>query len=138
MLDPIAWFAENNGWPPWGIACSPFEPDGERCGPQLSGLKGSNLWGLYDILGNAAEWVADQRDPGQAVPAERVDPLVWRDGRYARRVRGGGWSSAPSETRLAARDYVGVTQRLPAVGFRMARTLDDTDRRDRERMEIRE
>lgn len=71
-LDAYAWYAGNSG--------------GRY---QQVGQKKPNPWGLYDILGNVAEWTLDGYDPagynpeaGAYVPAEKEYPGVLRGGSY--------------------------------------------------------
>lgn len=80
-----------------------------------------NGFGLHDMLGNVAEWVEDcwNNDHRGASP-----------GQYARLggdcnvrvLRGAGWNSYPSFVRAAARDGDVASDRVNAVGFRVART----------------
>lgn len=71
------------------------------------GLKKPNAFGLYDMHGNAAEWVLDQHDPdGYAEGTNSVakDPLAIPKTLYPRVVRGGGWNQDPESLRSAARE----------------------------------
>ena len=79
--------------------------------------------GLYDIGGNAAEWVNDlytvYSAGAEALPTDPVGPA---SGQY-HVIRGSGWRNASiSELRLAYRDF-GDQGRLD-VGFRLARDAD--------------
>ena len=72
------------------------------------GRLAANAFGLHDMHGNVAEWVADGFDPDAwAARAARgevvVDPVVWPDGEWGRVVRGGSWYDDPEQTRSAAR-----------------------------------
>ncbi|MCK6371688.1 MAG: PEGA domain-containing protein, partial [Gammaproteobacteria bacterium] len=76
--------------------------------------------GLFDIGGNAAEWMHDFYTvyPGVSAPVA-VDPMGPANGQY-HVIRGSSWRSASiSELRLAYRDF-GDAGRLD-VGFRIAR-----------------
>jgi len=85
----------------------------------------ANPWGLYEVAGNAWEWVADCWHDGYA--GAPFDGRGWgeaNDGDCARRVvRGGGWYNAPRILRsaLRSRDFPDVADF--DVGFRLARTL---------------
>jgi len=78
--------------------------------------------GLYDLGGNAAEWVNDYYGVAAAGAPEAVDPVGPPDGQY-HVIRGSSWRHGGiSELRLAYRDF-GDVGRLD-VGFRVARYAD--------------
>ena len=80
------------------------------------GGKRPNAWGLYDMLGNVWEWVADRYEDGAALQLETSGPS---DG--ARRVlRGGGWSDGAEYCRAACRFNSDPTYRVDNFGFRIA------------------
>ncbi|MFO1184353.1 MAG: SUMF1/EgtB/PvdO family nonheme iron enzyme [Bauldia sp.] len=89
----------------------------------------ANPFGLHDMIGNAAEWVADcYRDTYAGAPADG-QPVTRGDCRY-RVLRGGSWylggqtlSAASRILRSASRDYLAAGTRDSAVGFRVARAL---------------
>lgn len=70
---------------------------------QKVGQKKPNAWGLYDMLGNVAEWTLDQYNPDYFKVAEDKDPLIKPTKRYPRSVRGGSYLDAPASMRSAAR-----------------------------------
>jgi formylglycine-generating enzyme len=81
-----------------------------------------NPWGLYDILGNVAEWVEDcyvanydnaPRD-GSAITTENCSSRV---------VRGGSWNVSPRFLRAAVRFDIARDNRYFNLGFRVARTI---------------
>ncbi|MDE7088606.1 MAG: formylglycine-generating enzyme family protein, partial [Prevotella sp.] len=74
-------------------------------------------YGLYDMHGNAYEWVNDfYKD---AVPAEEmVDPTGPETGNQ-KMVRGGGWSNSGRELRTAVRWGYRPTTRMEHIGFRV-------------------
>jgi formylglycine-generating enzyme required for sulfatase activity len=98
--------------------------DGKQIAP--AGNSGPNPFGLYDILGNVWQWVADcWNDSYVGAPA---DGRPWLSGDCRKRVmRGGSWSNVPVFVRSATRsrgdaggkdfDYSSY------AGFRVARTL---------------
>jgi formylglycine-generating enzyme required for sulfatase activity len=85
-----------------------------------------NDFGLYDMHGNVAEWVADSyhkydeylsvRSNGSAVLLD-----VEREGRAV--VRGGSWCSAAADLRCASRRAHWKTQSTRDIGFRVAREI---------------
>ncbi len=81
-----------------------------------------NPFGLYDILGNVREWVADCHHAGyQGAPA---DGKVWDEPSCEKRiVRGGAWIDGAATTRAAYRHPEEPGFRNYQVGFRIARDL---------------
>jgi formylglycine-generating enzyme required for sulfatase activity len=72
------------------------------------GQKLPNPWGLYDIYGNASEWVLDQSLPeGYKKFAGRAtnwkDAIVWPTKLFPRVLRGGSWDADAVECRSASR-----------------------------------
>lgn len=107
---------------------------------QKIGQKKPNPWGLYDILGNVAEWTLDQYDPNyySTLPDNSKDPLNTPVKKYPRVVRGGNYSDPAESMRSAARSWSAASwnKRDPqvpkskwwltdaaAVGFRIVRPL---------------
>jgi formylglycine-generating enzyme required for sulfatase activity/uncharacterized caspase-like protein len=80
-----------------------------------------NNFGLYDMIGNAAEWVQDCWNPShQGAPA---DARARNSGDCTRRVvRGGSWASKAASIRSAARAVQPHAYRAADLGFRIART----------------
>ena len=72
---------------------------------QKVGQKKPNAWGLYDILGNVAEWTLDQYDEAYYNKVEdgAHNPLNPPASRYPKVVRGGGYTDKPEALRSANR-----------------------------------
>ncbi len=71
---------------------------------QKVGQKKPNPWGLYDILGNVAEWTLDQYDPNFYAHSPGVNPWNKATKPYPHVVRGGSWDDDEAEKlRVAAR-----------------------------------
>ncbi len=71
------------------------------------GQKKPNAWGLYDMLGNVAEWTLDQYDPAFYGNLENnsKDPLNVPVKKYPRVVRGGGYNDEVVSMRSGARSW---------------------------------
>ena len=88
--------------------------------------KMSNLWGLYDMLGNVEEWCCDAFDENYHTTQSSVDPLVtpsnvYEFPRYA--TRGGSFdaSGVRFSRRMARSPYP-----FDTVGFRLVRGGGDS------------
>lgn len=60
---------------------------------QKVGTKKPNAWGLYDMLGNLAEWTIDQYDSTYLTKLSdgQSDPITTPTSRYPRSIRGGSY-----------------------------------------------
>lgn len=104
------------------------------------GQKRPNAWGLYDMLGNVAEWVLDQYEAGYytTLADQTADPVRKPDARHPRTVKGGAYNSGANDLRAANRQVSDpVWNRrdpqipksrwwnadAPFVGFRIVRPL---------------
>jgi len=80
----------------------------------------ANAWGLYDMIGNVEQWVADcYRESYVDAPA---DGSAVDDAQCAQRVRrGGSWGLAPLFLRVDYRGSGAPRLHSDAIGFRLAR-----------------
>lgn len=97
--------------PPAGRAAHNGGQDMPAARPVHSGEP--NAFGLYNVVGNASEWVADDADPADA----GAPRYVWR---------GGSFNQGPALVRLAARqsfetDLAGDLGTSTNIGFRLCR-----------------
>jgi formylglycine-generating enzyme required for sulfatase activity len=90
-----------------------------------------NAFGLYDMLGNAWEWVEDcAHDNYKDMPAAtKQTGAAWTNENCTSRImRGGGWSNPPNLLRSAQRfrwSNIKPDFRNNRIGFRVARTLTE-------------
>ena len=117
---------------------SPADPDQAGWHRDNSGLKTHpvarkqpNAWGVYDMLGNAWEWVADvwAQDytgaPADGSPRrDGGSPFQGLDAGEARPLRGGAWGLEREMFRYAGRPPFGLHQSCNNSGFRVARSLE--------------
>jgi formylglycine-generating enzyme required for sulfatase activity len=87
------------------------------------GAHEANAFGIFDMHGNVAEWVADCYAPNYELAP--IDGAAVQSDECVRRVhRGGGYADQAPALRAAARQAAAPTLRSPSVGFRVARMLD--------------
>ena len=82
-----------------------------------------NAFDLYDMLGNAREWLQDCYTASYRGRPADGRPWTWAGGCELRGVRGGSWATRPSETRAAARGAEPQALRQSDLGFRVVRSL---------------
>jgi len=111
LLDQYAWYFVNSSLHGWPV-----------------GTKQPNQYGLFDMYGNAWEWINDRwldyRDQG--VRTDDEDTTLMVSDSTPRIRRGGSWSYDKETTRSAHRGAPGGYRpgdRKDSVGFRVARTV---------------
>ncbi len=81
-----------------------------------------NGYGLYDMVGNVWEWVADHYDQHYYEGSPYRNPTGSEKGRF-RIIRGGGWHSGPGCNRVYYRNALPGNWVDFAVGFRCVKNL---------------
>ena len=105
-IDEITWYRNNSGNQTHAVA-------GKR----------PNSFGLFDVLGNASEWVNDWYDKNYYQHSPSQDPSGPTSGQE-RVVRGGSWVNDPGDARVSGRDRGIPSARSNGDGVRCAREAD--------------
>jgi len=124
ILNDIAWYCHNTGAIEENIS-----PEQLR----EVGLKQPNPWGLYDMLGNATEWV-DYRETGNTLGNTTdgeplLDPMggpFSGDWNETASLRGRGYADLACLVRASRGDGLITSGRNCDTGFRPVRTLPST------------
>ncbi|HHZ83366.1 MAG TPA: hypothetical protein EYN60_05055 [Nitrospirales bacterium] len=85
---------------------------------------GKSPYGIYDMAGNAMEWVSDWYDQNYYDTAPSKNPTGPETGK-AGVVRGGGWGFLPKDVRAANRINPPHETRCTNIGFRCAKHAPD-------------
>lgn len=102
-LEQYAWYLKNSGDEPQPVAS-----------------RQPNAWGLYDMLGNAWEWVADRYGANYYSHSATTDPMGPESG--GKRVRrGGSYHCQPHLVRPGYRAADLPETRYSVLGFRLVR-----------------
>jgi formylglycine-generating enzyme required for sulfatase activity len=114
----------------WGVNVGWTNANCDACGSQWDNNQTSpvgsfkpNAFGLFDMAGNASQWVQDCFHPNYV--GASADGSAWTsngdcDGHV---YRGGSWGSGPGDLRSAARSRNAANGREEYLGFRVGRTL---------------
>ena len=82
---------------------------------------GRSYYGLYDMAGNVAEWVADNYDDKYYAKATYRDPKGPEEGQD-KVIRGGSWRESPNGARIAKRFQAKLWRTDATIGFRCAKS----------------
>lgn len=96
--------------------CGSFK---EEAGPLKVGSFAPNRFGLFDMGGDVAEWVADCWHPNYAGAPTNGAAWECRNG-GDHVLRGGSWMSTPNMVRASDREHYETSVRYPGNGFRIA------------------
>jgi formylglycine-generating enzyme required for sulfatase activity len=112
---------------PWGDAWDPARANTAESGqggvlPVGSFPVGASPYGVLDMAGNAAEWVADYFDFAYYSYAPDHNPLGPSEV-LDHSLRGGSWASPHTQAQTFFRDSSHSVRPNPRVGFRCARAL---------------
>lgn len=113
-------FTAQNLWH-WNIPHARCTDGHSELAPVASYLP--NAFDLFDMLGNAREWLEDCYTASYVGRPTDGQPWVW-GGCPRRGVRGGSFLSRPSEVRSAMRSSELQATRQNDLGFRVVRELD--------------
>ncbi|MGB0740174.1 MAG: formylglycine-generating enzyme family protein [Planctomycetaceae bacterium] len=104
----------------------------------------ANSWGLFDLRGNAADWVLDADDSGRrrlrTLLQAALQPIVWPNQEFSHRICGGsqGWPAAdcqPDSRMVSSARWKELDPSIPTslhwlasdisreIGFRIVRPL---------------
>jgi formylglycine-generating enzyme required for sulfatase activity len=85
--------------------------------------EGASPYGLFDMAGNASEWVMDWYEPYYYLKAPASDPKG-PNGVLLKGVRGGSWLKPAKSLRTTDRDYGFPADRPSGTGFRCAKNAE--------------
>jgi formylglycine-generating enzyme required for sulfatase activity len=88
--------------------------------PVGSFMQSASPYGLFDMAGNAAEWVADWYDPNYYRNASLVNPTGPERGAI-KAMRGGSWLKPAISLRTSDRDWGTMDSHPSGTGFRCAK-----------------
>lgn len=117
---------------PWGDEFVPGRAnvDGDEdafvyLAPPGSFEAGRSPYGLYDMTGNIAEWVADTYDERYYEKSPYRDPEGPADGQH-KVIRGGSWRETQHNARLTKRFQAKMWRTDSTIGIRCAKDSEDS------------
>jgi len=114
---------------PWGDDWDPARANTAEGGPGHllpagSFPEGASPYGVLDLIGNAAEWVADYHDPAYYTYGPDRNPSG-PDRVLDHGLRGGSWASPTIYVQAFFRDSSHSVRPNPRVGFRCGRSMPE-------------
>ena len=83
--------------------------------------KGKSDYGIYDLSGNASEWVQDWHFPEYYLFSPKENPKGPKKGQY-KIIRGGNWRNTAEYVDLTYRNATTPRMRNTGIGFRCAKS----------------
>ena len=83
--------------------------------------KGKSDYGIYDLSGNASEWVQDWHFPEYYLFSPKENPKGPERGQY-KIIRGGNWRNTAEYVDLTYRNATTPRMRNTGIGFRCAKS----------------
>ena len=115
-LDDVGWFQDNSD--------DMHNPDDDGDGLHPVALKAANGYDLYDMSGNAWEWVWDRFGADYYSHSPSHDPEGPAEG-ASRVARSGCWGFSGDDARVTARYATPPRHTGQSMGFRLIRTIPD-------------
>ena len=102
-----------------------YQANTDYVGTNAVGYQKPNDFGLFDVLGNVAEWCHDRpfQYPVQQAPFEDLERVTTVKDSELMIIRGGGFEYVATMIRSAARDRSDPYWQNYQIGFRVARTM---------------
>jgi formylglycine-generating enzyme required for sulfatase activity len=101
----------------------PMDCEDGRLNTSPVGSLQPNAFGVYDIIGNLAEWIEDCYSASREHLPESGAPSPSAGACARRLIKGGSWGSLAHNVRIAERIPYPATHRDDSIGIRVARTL---------------